>query len=115
MKEAVGRGGRWGVKITYIQQDKPLGLAHCVKISGDFLGDESFVMFLGDNVIQGGISELVREFTEKKWNSQIVLTRIEHAENYGVVELDDAGRIVRLVEKPQDPTQRSGPGRHLHV
>jgi glucose-1-phosphate thymidylyltransferase len=103
VREAVGRGGRWDVRVTYIQQDQPLGLAHCVKISQDFLGNDSFVMFLGDNVIEGGITELVRDFSASKWNSQIVLTRIDHPENYGVVELDDAGRVMRLVEKPKVP------------
>ena len=61
IKEAVGTGRQWDVKITYIQQDAPLGLAHAVKVSRDFLGDDKFVMFLGDNVIQGGISDLIRQ------------------------------------------------------
>ena len=103
VKEAVGRGGRWDAKITYIQQDEPLGLAHCVKISQEFLGDDRFVMFLGDNVIQGGISKLIGEFATSGWNSQIVLTRIDQPEQYGVVVLDDAGRVARLVEKPKNP------------
>ncbi len=103
IKEAVGRGGRWGVKITYIQQDQPLGLAHAVKVSQDFLGDDRFVMFLGDNVIEGGISPLIAQFAESEWNSQIVLTRIEHPEQYGVAELGDDGRIIRLIEKPKNP------------
>lgn len=103
VKEAVGRGGRWGVNITYIQQDVPLGLAHCVKISKDFLGDDRFVMFLGDNVIQGGISSLIAQFANSEWNSQIVLTRIEHPEQYGVAELNDDGSIKQLVEKPKNP------------
>ncbi len=103
IKEAVGRGGRWGVNITYIPQEAPLGLAHAVKISRDFLGDERFVMFLGDNVIQGGISPLISQFANSNWNSQIVLTRIEHPEQYGVAELGDDGRIVRLIEKPKNP------------
>ena len=103
IKEAIGRGGQWGVKITYIEQDAPSGLAHAVKISKDFLGDERFVMFLGDNVIQGGISPLISQFADSQWNSQIVLTHIDHPEQYGVAELADDGSIIRLVEKPKDP------------
>jgi glucose-1-phosphate thymidylyltransferase len=103
IREAVGRGGRWGVDITYIEQDAPLGLAHAVKISRDFLGDDRFVMFLGDNVIESGISTLVREFEDSDWNSQIVLTRVDEPQHFGVAELDDEGRIVRLIEKPPDP------------
>lgn len=103
VREAVGRGGRWGVNVTFIPQEAPLGLAHAVKISQDFLGDERFVMFLGDNVIQGGISDLIRQFEHSAWNSQIVLTRVERPEQYGVAEVDANGSIVRLVEKPKEP------------
>lgn len=103
IREAVGQGRRWGVKITYIQQEAPLGLAHAVKISQDFLGDERFVMFLGDNVIQGGISGLIREFASSDWNSQIVLTEVDQPQHYGVAELDERGAIVRLIEKPRNP------------
>jgi glucose-1-phosphate thymidylyltransferase len=103
IKNAVRDGDRWGVNITYIHQEAPLGLAHAVKISQDFLGDERFVMFLGDNVIEGGISPLIREFADSEWNSQIVLTEVPYAQEYGVAELDTEGRIIRLVEKPKDP------------
>jgi glucose-1-phosphate thymidylyltransferase len=103
IKKAVGRGGRWGVNITFIPQDQPLGLAHAVKISQDFLGEDRFVMFLGDNVLQGGISPLIAQFAESDWHSQIVLTRVDHPEQYGVAELDDQGRIVQLIEKPKQP------------
>ncbi|MGD8586891.1 MAG: glucose-1-phosphate thymidylyltransferase [Chloroflexota bacterium] len=103
IREAVGRGGRWDVNITYIEQEAPLGLAHAVKISEPFLGDDRFVMFLGDNVIQGGISPLIAEFAHSKWNSQIVLTRVDRPEQYGVAELSDDGRIVNLIEKPKNP------------
>lgn len=103
IKEAIGRGGKWGVNITYIPQDAPLGLAHAVKIAKDFIGDDRFVMFLGDNVIEGGISPLISQFADSKWNSQIVLTRIDEPEQYGVAELGDDGQIIRLIEKPKNP------------
>lgn len=103
IRAAVGRGGRWDVNVTYIHQENPLGLAHAVKVSQDFLGEDSFVMFLGDNVIQGGISDLVHEFEASDWSSQIVLTRVEHPERYGVAELNGEGRVVHLVEKPSEP------------
>ena len=104
IKEAVGTGRRWGVRITYIQQDAPLGLAHAVKVSRDFLGDDRFVMFLGDNVIEGGISGLISEFRDSDYDCQIVLTPVDNPSRYGVAELDpDSRRIVRLVEKPRNP------------
>jgi glucose-1-phosphate thymidylyltransferase len=102
IKGAVGSGERWGVEVAFIRQNEPLGLAHAVKVSRDFLGHDSFVMFLGDNVIQGGISQLVEEFAASDWSSQIVLTKVPHPEQYGVAELDQKGQIVRLVEKPED-------------
>ena len=104
IREAVGDGSRWGVSITYIEQDAPLGLAHAVKISRAFLGDDRFVMFLGDNVIEGGIHRLITDFGQHtEWNSQIVLTRVEHPEQYGVAKLTPEGRIERLIEKPKEP------------
>jgi len=104
IKEATGTGRRWDVKITYIQQEAPLGLAHAVKISRDFLGDDRFVMFLGDNVIEGGISGLIREFEGSDYDCQIVLTPVDNPSRYGVAELDpDTRRIVRLIEKPRNP------------
>jgi glucose-1-phosphate thymidylyltransferase len=104
IKDAVGNGRRWDVKITYIRQDQPLGLAHAVKISQDYLGNDKFVMFLGDNVIQGGISNLIRQFESSDYDCQIVLTPVENPSRYGVAELDpDTRRIIRLVEKPRNP------------
>jgi len=104
IKEAVGTGKRWGIRITYIQQDAPLGLAHAVKVSRDYLGDEKFVMFLGDNVIEGGISQLIGQFESSAHNCQIVLTPVENPSQYGVADLDpDTRRIIRLVEKPRNP------------
>ena len=103
IKAAAGDGSRWGVRLTYIPQPAPLGLAHAVKISRDYLGDERFVMFLGDNVIQGGIHALIRQFADSTHNSQIVLTEVADPRQYGVAVLDSEGRIARLIEKPKDP------------
>ena len=103
VRDAVGNGSRWGVKTTFIPQETPLGLAHAVKISQEFLGEDRFVMFLGDNVIEGGISPLIREFASSAWNSQIVLTPVAEPQHFGVAELDEAQHIVRLVEKPRNP------------
>ena len=100
---AVGDGARWGVHIEYIPQEAPLGLAHAVRISQDFLGDERFVMFLGDNVIQGGISSLIAQFENSDYNCQIVLKKVENPEQYGVAELNPDGSIRQLVEKPREP------------
>lgn len=103
VRDAVGQGGCWGVDITYIPQEAPLGLAHCVAIARDFLGDEQFVMFLGDNVIEGGISKLIRDFEQAEYHCQIVLTRVEEPQHYGVAELNPDRSIKRLVEKPRNP------------
>ena len=103
IKAAAGDGSRWGVRLTYIPQSAPLGLAHAVKISRDYLGDERFVMFLGDNVIQGGIHSLIRQFADSDYNSQIVLTQVANPRQYGVAKLNGDGRIERLIEKPKEP------------
>jgi glucose-1-phosphate thymidylyltransferase len=102
IEEAVGDGSAWGAEVTYIHQDAPLGLAHAVKISEHFLSDDHFVMVLGDNVIEGGITSLVKQFTGSNWNAQIVLKQVDNPQQFGVAELRD-GRIVRLVEKPKQP------------
>ncbi len=103
VQEAVGHGERWGVTITYLPQQAPLGLAHCVLIAREFLGDDRFVMFLGDNVIEGGISNLIRGFEGSDYHCQIVLTPVEEPQHYGVVELNEDGSIKGLVEKPREP------------
>jgi len=102
IKEAAGDGNRWAVRITYIEQEAPLGLAHAVKISEAFLGDEPFVMYLGDNILKSGIKSLVEEFKEKRPNSLILLTEVPDPRLFGVAELKD-GKVVRLVEKPKKP------------
>src|SRR5215467_7304108 len=102
IRAAVGDGSAFGVRATYIRQDAPLGLAHAVKVSHGFLKDDSFVMYLGDNLILDGITSLVDEFRRDSPNSQILLARVPHPQEFGVAELN-GDRIVRLVEKPKEP------------
>jgi len=102
---AVGDGSRWGCNVVYIPQEAPLGLAHCVLIARDFLGDDDFVMYLGDNLLEHGVKELVDAFTTDRGDAaaQILLHRVPDPQRFGVAELDEVGEVVRLVEKPADP------------
>ncbi|MGW3661447.1 glucose-1-phosphate thymidylyltransferase [Streptomyces sp. NPDC005151] len=103
IREAVGDGSRFGLDVTYIPQAEPLGLAHAVLIARDFLGDDDFVMYLGDNFIVGGIAGLVEEFRADRPEAQILLTRVPNPTAFGVAELDGDGRVVALEEKPKRP------------
>ena len=103
IEETLGDGSQWNVQLTFIHQDSPDGLAHAVKISEDFLREDSFVMFLGDNAIEGGISNLIRDFESHDWNSQIVLKKVPNPSSYGVASLREDDSIEYLVEKPENP------------
>jgi len=117
VREAVGDGSRFGAEITYIPQDEPLGLAHCVLIARDFLGDDDFVMYLGDNMLQQGLDGFVRVFEEDRAraleptlhddhvapSAQILLCEVPDPHRFGIAEVDEEGHVVRLVEKPEDP------------
>jgi glucose-1-phosphate thymidylyltransferase len=107
---AVGDGSQWGVKVTYIPQDAPLGLAHCVLIAREFLGDADFVMYLGDNMLQQGLRGFVERFEAARElgagqppAAQILLAHVPNPQQFGVAEVTDTGEVVRLVEKPLDP------------
>jgi glucose-1-phosphate thymidylyltransferase len=105
---ALGDGSAFGASITYIPQDAPLGLAHCVLIARPFLGDDEFVMYLGDNLLEQDLSAFVSAFSAARGSStppsaQILLKRVPDPHRFGIATLDTAGHVVRLIEKPSDP------------
>jgi glucose-1-phosphate thymidylyltransferase len=102
IREAIGDGSTWGVKITYIRQDAPLGLAHAVLTAADFIKDTPFVMYLGDNLIKEGIAAFVEEFKLKDVDALILLAHVSEPQRFGVAYLEGS-RVVELVEKPRQP------------
>jgi glucose-1-phosphate thymidylyltransferase len=116
IRAAVGDGSQFGIEVTYIEQDAPRGLAHCVLIARDFLADDDFVVYLGDNMLQDDLRTFVDKFLAARDRppelgediaappaAQILLAHVDDPRNFGVVELDVRGDIVRLVEKPAIP------------
>jgi glucose-1-phosphate thymidylyltransferase len=103
IRAAVGDGSRFGARVSYLQQEAPLGLAHAVLIAEEFIAGEPFVMYLGDNLIAGGITSLVDEFRELGCNAEILLAEVPNPRQFGVAELGEGGKVVRLVEKPAEP------------
>ncbi|MFK0117976.1 glucose-1-phosphate thymidylyltransferase [Streptomyces sp. NPDC090994] len=103
IREAVGDGSRFGLHVTYIPQEEPLGLAHAVLIARAFLGEDDFVMYLGDNFVVGGITPLVDSFRAERPDAQVLLTKVPDPRQFGVAELDAEGRLAGLEEKPRTP------------
>lgn len=117
VRAAVGDGSAFGATVTYLPQDAPLGLAHCVLIARQFLGNDDFVMYLGDNMLQQGLVDFLARFDADRQSSreptldgslpapsaQILLSQVPDPHRFGIAEVDDEGRVIRLVEKPEDP------------
>src|SRR5262245_5260961 len=103
VREAVGTGQSWGMKIDYILQAQPLGLAHAVRVAQPFLGADSFVMYLGDNLIGSGIRTYREKFEKSTARASILLKEVENPSSFGIAEVDGDGCVVRLVEKPKAP------------
>ncbi|MFF8608684.1 glucose-1-phosphate thymidylyltransferase [Streptomyces sp. NPDC015346] len=103
ISETIGDGSRFGARITYLRQTRPLGLAHCVLVAREFLGEDDFLMYLGDNMLPEGITELTRTFATERPTAQIAVQKVPDPSAFGVAEIDAAGIVQRLVEKPSDP------------
>lgn len=107
IKSAVGDGSAFELKVTYIEQEAPLGLAHAVMTAEEFVREEPFCMYLGDNLLLEGISAAVDRFEKEGPNCQVLLAEVDHPERFGVATVQD-GRIVRLIEKPKNPESNLG-------
>ncbi|MGI8937054.1 MAG: glucose-1-phosphate thymidylyltransferase [Iamia sp.] len=109
VRAAVGDGSRWGIDVTYLPQDEPLGLAHCIQVAGPFLGADDVVMYLGDNMLQHGLRGLVDAAAADRHRgtdapaARVLLSRVADPRRFGVAELGPGGQVVRVVEKPEHP------------
>lgn len=104
LSEALGDGTRWGLHITYLEQKGgALGLSHIIKNAQDWLGDDSFIFYLGDNIILSDINDFVREFEEKKLNCMLALSYVRDPQRFGVPEMNAKGEITKIEEKPERP------------
>lgn len=102
IKDELREGSRWGVNISYIEQKEALGLAHAVSVAKDFLGEEKFLMYLGDNLLKNGVENYAEKFIQGNYNAFVLLTEVDNPRQFGVAELKE-GRVVRVVEKPKEP------------
>lgn len=103
VKEYYGDGKRFGVRIQYIQQNEPKGIAHAVSLCRDYVKDQPFIVYLGDNLLKGGIKSFVGKFQESDYDAMILLCLVKNPELFGVARIDEKGKLVKLVEKPKEP------------
>ena len=103
IEKYVGNGSLWDANITYIKQEEPLGLAHAVLISESFLGQEKFAMYLGDNMFEDSLHDVVDGFEKSSTNARLLLAKVDNPQSFGVAEVDEQGAIKGLIEKPENP------------
>jgi len=103
VKEYYGDGSKFGVKITYIYQGEPKGIAHAVGLCKEFIGEEPCVVHLGDDLLKGGICKFVQGFKESNYEGTVLLSKVKNPQRFGVAQFDQNGKLVKLVEKPKEP------------
>ena len=103
VKEYYGDGSKFGVKITYVYQDQPLGIAHAVGLCEEFVGREPFVVYLGDNLLKRGIAKFVESFEGADFNAMVLLCKVKNPERFGTAKFDSDGKLVQFIEKPKQP------------
>ncbi|MEM1574243.1 MAG: glucose-1-phosphate thymidylyltransferase [Candidatus Methanomethylicaceae archaeon] len=106
VKEHYGNGSKFGVKITYIHQGKPLGIAHAISLCKDFIGKEKFIVYLGDNLLQNGIKSYLEKFIKEDYDAFILLKEVEDPTKFGVAQFDEKGNLIKLIEKPKIPPSK---------
>ncbi|MCI4626352.1 MAG: glucose-1-phosphate thymidylyltransferase [Candidatus Magnetoovum sp. WYHC-5] len=106
VKEYVQDGGHWNINVTYILQENPLGLAHAVLMAREFIGEDDFIMYLGDNLLSSGLKNALSRFLNDRPEALIFLKEVENPQNFGVARLDREGNIVELIEKPLNPPSK---------
>lgn len=103
VRSYIGNGKRWGIRVTFIPQAAPLGLAHAVTAAKDFLKNDDFIMYLGDNLLSHGVKNAIKKFKDEKPQALIFLKEVDNPKQFGVAKLDARGNIVKLIEKPKRP------------
>ena len=103
VREYYGNGEKFGVKITYIEQDEPRGIAHAVRLCKEFVNDEKFLVFLGDNIIQKSITNFVKNFENSDFDATILLCEVDNPSRFGIADVKD-NKILKITEKPKEPT-----------
>ncbi|MEM5867796.1 MAG: sugar phosphate nucleotidyltransferase, partial [Candidatus Aenigmatarchaeota archaeon] len=106
VKEHYGNGSKFGVKITYIHQGKPLGIAHAISLCKEFIGEEKFIVYLGDNLLQNGIKSYLEKFIKEDYDAFILLKEVEDPKKFGVAQFDEKGNLIKLIEKPKIPPSK---------
>ena len=103
VREYYGDGNKFGVKITYIEQDEPRGIAHAIRLCKDFINNEKFLVFLGDNIIQKSIAGFVEKFKNSDYDATVLLCEVDNPSRFGIADIENE-KILKITEKPKNPT-----------